>query len=343
MSSTYAGNSANNPASITIPSDGDGPIQASDVVPAFQGVMDLIRRIGAVMFPGALKCVDITANGNWTVPANVTLALGFGCGGGAGGGGGGAGTLSIDEYLPGGGGGGGAELGLVVLTGLTPGAVHAATIGVGGAGGAAGASGTNGSDTTLGTLLTFQGAGAGKGTSALKANASGVIVQCHGGLASRLRVATRNLLPSAPGFSKWDTGSLPAGITALQLGLQQHAEGGSGCTRNFIGEPGASAVSGYTGGAAGSSGSNSGSYQGGGPGGGGGAGPFGVGGGAGSGGNASAGVAVAGTAGTAAASNSGGGGGGGGAGGAGGSTPGAGGAGGAGGSGRIIIFYTDGS
>jgi hypothetical protein len=41
MSSTYSGNVANNPTSITLPSDGDGPgIKAADVNPAFEGLMD---------------------------------------------------------------------------------------------------------------------------------------------------------------------------------------------------------------------------------------------------------------------------------------------------------------
>lgn len=40
MSTTYAGDSTNNPDSITIPSDGQGPIKAADVNPAFEGCMD---------------------------------------------------------------------------------------------------------------------------------------------------------------------------------------------------------------------------------------------------------------------------------------------------------------
>lgn len=42
MSTIYTPNPANNPASITIPSDGDAPIKAADVDPAFEGLADKI-------------------------------------------------------------------------------------------------------------------------------------------------------------------------------------------------------------------------------------------------------------------------------------------------------------
>ncbi len=46
MSTTYAGNPSNNPTSITIPSDGDGPgIQAADVNVAFEGLADQIAHM----------------------------------------------------------------------------------------------------------------------------------------------------------------------------------------------------------------------------------------------------------------------------------------------------------
>ena len=47
MSSTYTGNPANNPSSITIPSDGDGPIKASDVNAGFEGLADKIAYANA--------------------------------------------------------------------------------------------------------------------------------------------------------------------------------------------------------------------------------------------------------------------------------------------------------
>lgn len=48
MSSAYAGNPSNDPVSITIPSDGDGPgIKAADVNPAFEGLADRTANVKA--------------------------------------------------------------------------------------------------------------------------------------------------------------------------------------------------------------------------------------------------------------------------------------------------------
>lgn len=348
MSSTYAGNSANNPASITIPSDGDAPIQVSDVNPAFEGIMDLIRRVAAVLIPDSLKIDTFTASGTFTVPANVNNVIVIGCGGGGGGGTGAGNDVNIAEWWCGGGGGGGALCGSVPVS-VTPGAAIAVTIGAGGA------SGANGSDTTFGSLATFAGAKAGISATVAagrKATNATTIVTADGGLSNKSQVSYINMTPSAAGFSRFDTAALPAGISWFQLPAQQVGQGGRGSvstTSSTLAEPGGvSNVNGYAGGARGGVGADSGSYRGGGGGGGGAAGPFGAGGAGGSGGAAnSAGASTIGGNGTAAAANTGAGGGGGGAAGA--ANAGAGGfanadsSGGAGGSGILYVVYTDGS
>ncbi len=45
MPTTYNGDPTNFPTGITIPSDGDGPIKAADVNPAFEGLMDCTRAL----------------------------------------------------------------------------------------------------------------------------------------------------------------------------------------------------------------------------------------------------------------------------------------------------------
>ena len=260
MSSTYAGNSANNPASITLPSDGDGPIKAADVNPALSGLLDLIRRIGSVMFPGSLKITEFTSSGTFNVPANVSKVIVVGCGGGAGGGSGAGNGTVINEWWCAGGGGGSANLGTVPCT-VTPGGTVTVTIGAGGAPGA------DGGDTTFGALATFAGAKA--GTSSLNANArkatSSTMRMCaEGGLGNRNQVSYMNLSTAGTnaGFSIWDSSALPAGITALHLGTQQAGQGGRGGVSNLLttAEPGAAnAVGGYAGGARGSIGTDSGS------------------------------------------------------------------------------------
>lgn len=51
MPTNYAGNPANNPTSIQIPSDGDGPVQAADVNVALEGLMDRTAYIEALTQP----------------------------------------------------------------------------------------------------------------------------------------------------------------------------------------------------------------------------------------------------------------------------------------------------
>lgn len=64
MSSVYTGNPANDPASITIPRDGDGPIKAADVNPAFEGLAD---KIAAMKTRGLIDVVTQVYDANGTL------------------------------------------------------------------------------------------------------------------------------------------------------------------------------------------------------------------------------------------------------------------------------------
>jgi hypothetical protein len=109
-----------------------------------------------------------TANGNFTVPAGVTTIYVTAVAGGGGGGGGGASIATANAVGTGGGGGGsGAPLVWEAYT-VTPGAVHAITIGDGGIAGTGASAGTNdataggnGGDTIIGTLATLTGGSGG--------------------------------------------------------------------------------------------------------------------------------------------------------------------------------------
>lgn len=349
MSSTYNGNPANNPTEITIPSDGDGPIKADDVNPAFMGIMDLIRHNHTT---GTFVAQIFTADGTFTAPANCQGVFLIGCGGGGGGGTGAGNGVSTNEYWCGGG-GGGAALASVMFVPVTPGANYAVAIGAVGTGAVGGTSfspGTSGGDTTFGSLATFKGGFF--GTSATnsgssKSTASTGYMLALGGKPSGLS-SYHNLIPASFGFVAWDTASV-AGITALPAVNQIIGEGGPGGTSNYLSGLGAGPgapcnFGGYAGGTRGAKGNDSGSYRGGGGGGGGAAGPFGAGGAGGAGSNANtSGATTAGTAGSSAAANTGAGGGGGGAGGA--ANAGVGGtsnynsSGGNGGSGKLIVIY----
>jgi hypothetical protein len=113
---------------------------------------------------GSYNYAKVTANGDWTVPGNVTAATPVkfrGCGGGGGGGG-----ANTTDGAAGSGGGSGAYFELV-LTGFTAGQNVTVAIGAAGAAGAAGANGGAGGNTTLTynavTVLTAAGGALGQG------------------------------------------------------------------------------------------------------------------------------------------------------------------------------------
>lgn len=67
MSTTYTGNPANNPASITIPSDGQGAIKAADVNTAFEGLADQIAHANATIAAESnARALAIAAEQAWT-------------------------------------------------------------------------------------------------------------------------------------------------------------------------------------------------------------------------------------------------------------------------------------
>lgn len=333
MSSSYTGNASNNPTSITIPSDGDGPgIKAADVDPAFEGLMD---RAAYTQKNMTLKSAVFTASGTWTVPVGCTNAIAIGCGGGGGGGCAANATgypAGAGFTYAGGGGGAGAPLSIHHLSGLTDGYAAAVTIGAGGAGVAPTVAGNDGASSSIVTpsgTAVFPGGqcGASTGSGAI---AAGTLNLCQGG--------------SAPSGS-----ALPAVITGLSLagsgttGIKLTPLPGAGGDSSLGatgGSEGCASSKGYAGGAKGTGGGVSGSTLGGSAGGGGGGGPFGVGGAAGNAGNGvNPGTGTAATAAGSAAANTGAGGGGGATGGAGSVAGGASANSGSGGSGKIIILY----
>lgn len=102
---------------------------------------------------------------SFTVPAGVTAIY---VDAAAGGGGGGGGATFSSSLGGGGGGGGGAGQSIVrARYAVTPGQVIAGTVGAGGAGGTQssgdGAIGTAGGNTVIGSLITLNGGGAGRG------------------------------------------------------------------------------------------------------------------------------------------------------------------------------------
>lgn len=310
MSSTYAGNPANYPTSITIPSDGDVP-NAASVNAALEGLAD---RTAAIQ---SLRVDSFTASGTWTCPAGVTRIVVEGCGGGGAGGCGGSGAAGGGGGS--GSGGGGAIYSSRAIT-VVPTTVYTVTIGAGGTPSGLGVTWTlaqDGGDSTFGSLATFRGASGGRG-----APNYGTDRYLLGGGAIRGRTPGQTLISDITA----DTG------LELLVGLRDQA-GGLGSTVGFT-APGTGANY-YTGGGSGPAGAGGNSGANNTARGGGGGGASGAQGnvpGVGGAGGAASSVGSNGTAGTLGA-----GGGGGGGGGSGATTNG--GLGGAGGSGVIRVIY----
>lgn len=156
MSSTYAGNSANYPTSITIPSDGD-TINAASVNAALEGLADRTAALGSV------RVDEFAASGTWTCPEGVTQIIVEGCGGGGAGGCGGSGAVGGGG---GGGSGGGGAIYRSYAVAVVPTTVYTVTRGAGGTPTALGAThnaAADGTDSTFGALATFRGAQGGRG------------------------------------------------------------------------------------------------------------------------------------------------------------------------------------
>jgi hypothetical protein len=278
--------------------------------------------------PAILTSTTYTANGTWTCPRGVTLALLIGWGGGGGGGGSGGGSTVVSPCsASGGGGAGGAQL-VVQTVAVVAGTAYAVTIGTVGSGGTGGANGSNGNDggdTLFGSLFTAagaQGGGGGPGSTT-----SSNIVQ--GGAPTRLsRVPSSYTNSQGPGL----VAPISPGCGGMGLNLVSGTLALQGC----------GSIQGFNGGVAGVNGGTFGTAMGGGGGGGGGAGPGGVGGAGsalGGGGSNTGAAASAGATGGSAAANSGGGGAGANGGGqnTGGGSVGTGGPGGSGGSGQLTV------
>lgn len=333
-----------------IPSDGDGPIKAADVNPAFEALGDrtqfLEEEIDAnedsiaaetaartadtanIRVNMTLKLVTFLTSGTWTVPADVTSIDVDAFGGGGAGANGAAGLFSTALYYPcSGSGGGGALRGRRSIP-VTPG--HLLTITVGAGGGTAGADGgdTIIYDTTASVELARFGGGQG-GISATLGGGSGP-----------------TYISTTPGAAPTRGGSAVAYLYGVGtndnpvINTGGPSFGGFASDNRGTTSDGWYSPDGHAGGTKGTAGANSGSYGGGGAGAGGGGGPGGVGGNGGNGANANnGGVGGNGTAGGAAAANSGAGGGSGGCAGSGSGGTGSAGAFGAGGSGQAIISY----
>ncbi len=312
MSSTYTGNDASFPTSITIADD----LEDEDAASVGVGLEGLADQTAFLKTTSRERRDPFLVSGTWTCPDTVTCVRLYGYGNGASGGGGGNGNSVVPGGGIGGAGGAGSQARYVEQD-VTPGVQYDITIPAAAAGVGANTHGNDGGDVTFAihagaTLQTFRGAQKGQ---------MGQI-----GL-------------YASGFQ---AGGAPVRGTPLYIGLQatttapQPSTAGQG---GFAGEPprtssdGNPSSGGYVGGTAGATGADVSGVHGGTGGGGGGAGPGGNGGAGGAGG---AGSNAAGTAGTAAAANTGAGGGGGGGGG---STTGVGAGSGAAGTGKLIVMY----
>ena len=120
----------------------DAKVAAGDAVTSVNGATGAVTVSG-----GYSNMVVLTASGTWTVPAGITKAKVTVIGGG----GGQSGQTVSLQYAPAGGVGGGV---LKYVTGLTPGANIAVTVGAAGAAGA-----TNGGNATAGGSSTFAAPG----------------------------------------------------------------------------------------------------------------------------------------------------------------------------------------
>lgn len=310
-------------SAITIPSDGDGPIKASDVNAAFEGLADRTKLLFAKL--GVARSLTITADGNFVVPATTTQIIAIGCGGGGGGAGGAVDNSSgSNYYAPGGGAGAAAPTNIHVLT-VIPGETLAVVVG---AGGSAGASATSGSTGSTGTIKR-----GGVSISDMWGGKGGVTGSVAG---------SSTLYGFGPGGTPRGANAVAAAETVASLFFQDGVNsGGAGVTSNNPQtRAGSGSVEGFTGGSAGTHGADDAAFRGGGAGGGGGASMFGNGGNGGNGGAGhSAGSGSNGTGGTGGGIGAGGGGGGGQGGGNG--TPGSGGAGGGGGHGAVTLYWME--
>lgn len=280
------------------------------------------------------------ADGTWTCPAGVRVALAVGCGAGGGGAGGISNSTADSRFAAGGGGGGGALMQSVHLF-TTPHVSYSVFVGDGGAGGAPGAPGADGGDARIyqggADIVCFRGAAGGRAQQSTFGTASISLLRTFGG------PPVRGQQSVGWGFfgddMSIDVGSV-ATTNAPSFGM--FMQPGSGGMGNALGA-GTSGVTnpngGFPAGRGGEKGANAGTKNGGGGGGGGAPGPYGWGADGGVGGAGHATNGVAGGMGASAQPNHGAGGGGGGAGGSGGTSSGAGGAGGSGGSGRLYIMY----
>jgi hypothetical protein len=323
MSTTEAGDPTNYPTSITIPSDGDGPIKAADVNVAFEGLADRTAYAYARLTQGKLIDLSPYDGGNYTTPADLpsgSVGILFGCGGGGGGGGGAQGVTGTGTRALGGSGGGSALLSIVTAAPLEPSTNYAIAIGAGGGGGGTAANGNNGGDTSFAGLI-FRGAQGGKGGA--QVGVSAAITLHAGGEAVR--------------GDAWGTATNFSAAAAAYIDARPRPQEGGAVSSYPVAFGGGPSERGYPGGAAGNTGSTAASHYGGvGGGGGGGAAVPGADGGDGGNGN-SGGLGVAGTSGSNGTDGEGGGGGGGGGGGAGSTGGGSGAAGGDGGDGFLYL------
>lgn len=278
MATTYAGDPANYPEEITIPSDGDAPDVAS-VNAALEGLADRTAAIQTIR-------VDewISADGTWECPIGVTKVIVEGCGGGGGGGCGGSGAA-------GGGGASGAGGGGAVwhrqTVAVTPGVVY--TVARGSVGGSVLGSpwalggGFDGGDTTFSSpgpvvLTTFRGAMGGNGDvdfgdtgryisggQPVRGAAAGpwitslanitVTTGIEGSTRPKAQEGGWGSHPTATSpSSEWTTGGSSATVAGAAAGAANTARGGGG--GGASGAPGCAPGAGGAGGTASAAGSN---------------------------------------------------------------------------------------
>lgn len=319
-----------------LPDDGEAGT-AQSIEASIQAIADRTQFSWATMvglLSGGLVHVDaFLADGTWTRPPGVNLALLFACGGGGGGAEGGSPASTNNYRACGGAGGGGAQAKFQLVSGLTD-PTYAVVIGPGGAvqNSGNGSQGYDGSATTFGSIATFSGGGAGGGTGTGASSSGANNTVSFGGS------------PVAGTGQPLQDNKLGAYATNSSPFIRDYPSGGGSSFSYSLGSVpyggGNNPIGGFAGGGVGTNGSDN-TGLGGGSGGGGGAGPFGAGASGQSGGNGVAsGSTTNGTNGDSAAANTGAGGGGGGGGGSGGSlNNGNPGFGGAGGSGRLYVIW----